>query len=89
LSLRPSSHRFRFADTIIVSSGRLRVNLPTRTRSISFFVHVVDADIPLLLGLDFLDRHRLDVLVSESKLLSRLKVWNLALKRHHNQLFII
>jgi hypothetical protein len=83
-----SSHRFRFADTIVSSSGFLQVDLPTPGQLISFPVDAVDADIPLLLGLDFLDRHGLDILTTANRLVCTAQGWSLPLIRHRNYVFL-
>jgi hypothetical protein len=54
--LRPSKRRFRFGSSVRSSLGQLLVQLPARRdKPILLSVDVVDLDVPLLIGLDFLD----------------------------------
>lgn len=54
--LSPSQTRFRFGNGLQRSLGTIPVRIPTRVGSILFRdVDAVAADVPLLLGLDFMD----------------------------------
>jgi hypothetical protein len=51
--------RFKFGDSVHISIGILPFNLIIPKGVISLNIEVVDADVPLLIGLEFLNRHRL------------------------------
>lgn len=62
LTLCRTGRRFRFGEQIVDSIGLCEIEIPTPGGVLSFAVDVVNIDVPLLLGLDILDRHRLQVL---------------------------
>jgi hypothetical protein len=53
--------RFKFGSKVSNSIGLIQIHIPVPgpTKHIKLLVDVVDLDIPLLLGLDFLDKHKL------------------------------
>jgi hypothetical protein len=53
--------QFKFGDMTHPSIGSNMFNLPTPRGVIRTKVHVVHADVPLLLGLDILDKYKLVV----------------------------
>jgi hypothetical protein len=54
--LSTSAKRFKFADQMSASLGSLRVPIETPEGIQDLVEEVADASIPLLLGLDFMDR---------------------------------
>ena len=56
--LLPSYTRFRFADTTFKSLGNLAIPLatPPGIKPLRVLLDVVEADVPALLGLDFLEK---------------------------------
>jgi hypothetical protein len=63
LKLTESNLLFRFGDAIPRRSLRtLPVCMPTPDGALAFSADVVDAEVPLLLGMDTLDKHRLQLL---------------------------
>lgn len=55
---------------------------------LQFWVHVIEADIPLLLRLDLLDRHRLAPDNVDSILVSKVEGWIVPIVRAHGHLFV-
>jgi hypothetical protein len=53
--------RFKFGDMTFPSIGMITFNLPTPLGVICTNAHIVQADVPLLLGLDVLDKYKLVV----------------------------
>jgi hypothetical protein len=61
LRLAKTRIQFKFGDMTIPSIGMIKFNLPTPRGEIRTKVHIVQADVPLLLSLDILDKHKLVV----------------------------
>jgi hypothetical protein len=59
LDLHARSFRFKFANAVFPSSGTIQYLLPTPEGYIPITLDIVDGEVPLLVGLDVLDRHRL------------------------------
>jgi hypothetical protein len=59
-----SSTRFRFADQICSSMGRIKIYIPTPDKSMDVWVDIVQAVVPLLLGLDTMSINGLNVLIA-------------------------
>lgn len=55
--LRMSSNSFKLGDVVHPSLGELGVSLPTSSGSLAIDMDVISADTPMLLGVDFLDKH--------------------------------
>lgn len=60
--------RFRFGDHVLSSMGTCTIHIPTPGKPIELNVDIVHADVPLLIGLDVLDHHRLQPLTIENRL---------------------
>lgn len=59
-SLSPSDYSFMFGDGLHLSLGSIEVRIPTPDGTfIAIEIDVVSADVPLLLGIDVLDREKL------------------------------
>lgn len=58
MKLKPSLRRFLFGDQLQKSLGKMVLYLTTDRGPIPFEVDVVGIDIPLLFGLDFMDKHK-------------------------------
>ena len=95
LKLRPV--RFRFADDIKPSVGVVEIFLPTSDGVLEFLVDIVDADVPLLIGLDILDAYNLVVNNVDNRLEQRTKagfnhnsnvMWTIPLVRKRGHLFV-
>jgi transposase InsO family protein len=85
--LLPSANKFKFADQTSCSLGRLLVPVQTPGGTRSLQVEVVDADIPLLLGLDFMDHMK----VTANTLTNQLESadgWTLPLSRHGGHIYV-
>ena len=61
--LQPSRRLFRFGVTTERSLGTMTVTIPTPSKPLTIVLDVVSSDIPFLLGLDAMLRHRLQPLV--------------------------
>ncbi|CDF34787.1 unnamed protein product [Chondrus crispus] len=53
-----------------------------------FWVDVVDADVPLLFGLDLLDRHKLVADNTDNVLVSKIGGWQVPIVRAHGHMFV-
>jgi hypothetical protein len=54
--LKPSRRSFRFGNSLRESLGTVKLPLPTPDGIFSLQLDVVDLDVPLLIGLDTLDK---------------------------------
>lgn len=60
LTLKPRSLRFRFGHHVIQSMGKVNIRIPQGNNShLSLSIHVVNLDIPLIIGLDVLKSYHL------------------------------
>jgi hypothetical protein len=66
--LLSSNRIFRFGDQTCRSLGSLHIKVPVPTGTMDIYVDVVEPNVPLLLGLDLLDRHRLQFLTLTNEL---------------------
>ncbi len=58
--LKPSHTRFKFGDSTYPSLGSIQIRIPTPNESfLKIEMDVFEADVPMLLGLDIMDRDRL------------------------------
>jgi hypothetical protein len=72
LNLKEASPvRFRFGSQSFQSLGSLVVRVPMHQSFIPHSVEVVNVDVPLLLGMDFLNKHRVIVNVTRNVLIHR------------------
>jgi hypothetical protein len=85
--LQPSSSRFKFAEQICNSLGRISIPLRTPTGTRYFPIEIVDTDIPPLLGLDFMDSMHVTVNTLQNSLDSR-EGWSLPLTRHDGHIYL-
>lgn len=89
LRLTKSEYAFRFGDGLYMSQGVLSVCLPTLDGSfILVRADVVHADVPLLIGLDFLDEEKLVANNVDNVLESRKHGWKMPLTRRGGHLFL-
>jgi hypothetical protein len=80
--------RFRFGIQSFHSLGSFVVRVPMDKLFISHRVEVVDVDVPLLLGMDFLDRHKLIVDVTRNVLVHQSTLSSQPLTRKHGHIYI-
>jgi len=85
--LLPSTTKFKFADQIAHSLGRLLVPVQTPAGTRSLQVEIVEADIPLLLGLDFMDNMQVMANTLENRLES-IEGWTLPLTRYDGHIYL-
>jgi hypothetical protein len=88
MRLRHSNSTFVFADQRCKSSGMLTVSLPTPGSTLNLDVDVVTPYIPMLLGLDILDKHGLQFLNTENELESVKEHWKIPVIRKDGHDFI-
>jgi hypothetical protein len=86
--------QFKFGDMRLPSIGSIMFNLPTPRGVIRTKVHVVQADVPLLLCLDILDKYNLVVSNVDDQLEGRSNppnskvLWNEKITRKHGHLYL-
>lgn len=81
--------RFNFADARYVASQSITIKMPTPTGDILLFdVAIIDALIALLVGLDAMIKHRLDLLYSQSMLANGLHDWYLPMEIKFSHSFV-
>jgi hypothetical protein len=85
---KPSPVRFRFGEHLYHSLGCLKIRVPMRDSYISHPVDAVDVDVPLLLGMDFLDRHAVVLDVTKNTILHTSTGSCQSLTRKHGHLYI-
>ena len=77
-NLKGGGTTFRFGDRVYHSLGELDLELPIfSTHQRRYIVNIVDADVPLLLGLDWLDENLLYVNNVNDTLVSNFPPWTL------------
>lgn len=87
--LTPSPYSFKFGDGVRTSVGRMEVRMRVREGFyLPFQIDVVDADVPLLIGLDLLDLHQLIVDKVDNVLVSKSSGWKIPIARIHGHLFV-
>ena len=87
--LHPSPYSYKFGDGIRASRGMIDVRMRIKEGFyLQFFVDVVDADIPLLLGLDLLDKHMLVADNTVNLLISKVGRWTVPIVRAHGHMFV-
>jgi hypothetical protein len=85
----PSMTAFRFGDGTFKSLGLIPVRIPTPDgKFINIEMDVVKADVPMLIGLEVLDRESLIPDNVENKLRSKENGWNLPITRKHGHLYL-
>lgn len=89
LKLHHSPFSFKFGDSLRQSMGTLEFRLPIPSKGyLPIVADIVDADIPLLIGLDFLDREQLLADNISNKLISRHDNWEIPIIRRNGHLFV-
>jgi len=88
-NLKPSSVKFKFGDGGFPSEGTLLVRIPTPDGSfIALRIDVVQADIPMLLGLDVMDREKLVANNVLNELQSYNNGWKMPLVRKLGHMYL-
>lgn len=84
-----SNCAFRFGDGTHNSLGLITIRIPTPDRGyIHLDVDVVRPDVPLLIGLDILDRDSLVPDNVENVLESRIQGWRMPITRKHGHMYL-
>jgi hypothetical protein len=86
---KPSLTAFRFGDGVFKSLGCIPVRIPTPDGNhIKMDMDVVQANVPMLIGLEVLDRECLVADNVENKLRSTKHGWSLSITRKYGHLYI-
>ena len=88
LKLRKLKVRLKFPDQTELSLGRMSIILSTSSGMRSFSVDLVAPNVPVLFGLDFLDRERWVVNNVTSKICYSSKNWEMPVYRKHGHLYL-
>lgn len=87
--LRKLYSRLRFGDESYSSLGTMPIRIPANEGTFIYLdVDVLKADVPLLIGLDILDKEGLVAENVDNVLESRLYGWKIAIIRHHGHMYI-
>ena len=85
--LTPSLQRFCSGEGMARSIGRLPIAVPTPTDIITIWVDVVHSNIPLLIGLDSLDKYGLQVVSVTNEVESVHQQWRIRPQRKHGHIY--
>lgn len=89
LKWKPSALSFKFGSHVCRSLGRINVRMPTPDGSyVEFTPDVVEADVPLLIGLDLLEEHGMILDFSTKVISNRQRNWKLPMKFKNGHIFI-
>lgn len=88
MRLQKSQTAFKFGNGKHDSLGMIPIRIPTINGDISLEVDVVQPDVPLLLGLDVLDREQIVPDNVENILESRLYGWTMPITRRHGHMYL-
>jgi hypothetical protein len=87
-SLLPSRSRFKFGASSERSLGKISIEIPTPGSPIHINCDVVKSDVPLLIGLDILDKYGLNVLSVEGLLQSTTEHWTIPMQRLWGHIYL-
>lgn len=85
---RNAGARFVFGDRACPSLGEIYIIIPTPTGLKQIRAHVVGADVPLLIGVNTLDKYGWNVLTVENALHSVKEGWHLPIQRQDGHVFL-
>lgn len=89
-NFKDSDYSFLFGDGMYMSLGTMEIRIPTPDGAyLSFQADVVDADIPLLLGIDVLDAEGMVADNVENVLEHRKHNWRLPITRRGKHMYVI
>jgi hypothetical protein len=90
LSALSSLSLFKLGSSLAQSIGMIRISIiiPGPSNFIELCVDVVNVDIPLLLGLDFLDKHHLNPLCVQNQLWCVTEQWSIPIVRKNGHLHL-
>ena len=89
MNLKRSAAAFKFADGTFQSLGKAPIRIPTTHQTfIQLEVDVVKPDVPLLIGIDVLDRESLVADNVNNILESRIYGWTVPIIRKHGHMYI-
>jgi hypothetical protein len=87
-SLLPSRSRFKFGASAERSLGNISIEIPTPGSPIHINCDVLKSDLPLLIGLDILDKYGLNVLSVEGLLQSTTEHWTIPIQRLWGHIYL-
>lgn len=80
---------FKFGDTVYPSIGFIPIRIPTPHGTVmEFNLNVVEANVPIILGLDLLDKEQLYIDNIDNILVHKHHGWSLPLQRKRGHLYI-
>jgi hypothetical protein len=80
--------RFRFGKQLFSSLGSFMVRVPMHRLFVSHSLEVVDVNVPMLLGMEFIDKHRLIIDVTRNLLVHQSTNSSQPLSRKHGHVYI-
>lgn len=85
----PSNSYFKFGDTVYPSIGRIPIRIPTpHGGTMEFNLEVVEANVPIILGLDLLDKEELYIYNIDNVIVHKYQGWTIPLQRKRGHLYI-
>jgi hypothetical protein len=88
MHLTEGNGKFIFGDTVCRSLGRCRLLVPTPDGDKTVDAHVVEGNIPFLIGLDTIDVHGWNVLTVENQIHSKREWWHTPLEQKLGHIFL-
>lgn len=86
---RPSEYAFLFGDGLFMSLGTIEIRIPTPDGSFfAFDADIVKADVPLLLGIDVLDRESIVADNVDNVLDNRKRGWKMPITRQDQHMYV-
>ena len=81
--------KFKFGNRCHIGLGRVEIRIPINgTYVLCPNIEVVDVDVPLLLGLDFLDEYKMIVDAANDLLESKIRAWSFLLTRKLGHIYL-
>lgn len=87
LKLFNSNNKFLFGTYPSKSLGKMKLLMPTPGNSIQIDVDVVEENVPLLIGIDVMDKHSIQPLILDNALESKLHKWKIPLIRKFDHIY--
>ena len=89
IKIRPSKTVFKFGDGSYQSSGKMKIKIPTPKGKYMFVdFDIVNADVPMLIGLDVLDNEKMYANNVTNELVNVKNDWVMNLTRKFGHLFL-
>lgn len=86
---KPSNTRFKFGDGIFASIGSIPIRIPKPNGGfIPVEIDAIRANVPMLIGLEVMDKHKLVADNVDNKLVSKKGNWSWPITRKNGHLFV-